>query len=189
MAKYPKHRMLNRTSSHRQALLRNLVTSLFLHESISTTWPKAKEAQRLAEKCITLAKKGTNAAKLRAESIFYNPHEMVPKLFGPIADRYRDRPGGYTRVLRIEPLKSDQAPSAILELIDGPKDMRFALTAAVVARCAKEDKDLSTMTLQNIKKVTRFRKDGESELERMVEKLKSINFVGKNKDVVEEEED
>lgn len=114
---------------------------------------------------------------------------MVPKLFGPIADRYRDRPGGYTRVLRIEPLKSDQAPSAILELIDGPKDMRFALTAAVVARCAKEDKDLSTMTLRNIKKVTRFRKDGESELEQMVEKLRSVNFVGKNKDVVEEEED
>lgn len=108
-----------------------------------------------------------------------NPHEMIPKLFGPIAERYKDRQGGYTRVLRIEPLKSDQAPSAILELIDGPKDMRFALTAAVIARCAKEDKNLSDMTLRNIKKVTRFRKDGESELEKMVEKLKGVNFAKK----------
>ena len=71
MAKYPKHRMLGRDSEHRQALLRNLVTSLFIHESISTTWPKAKEAQMLAEKCITLAKKNTNASRLRAEMILF----------------------------------------------------------------------------------------------------------------------
>lgn len=83
MAKYPKHRMLNRTSSHRQALLRNLVTSLFLHESISTTWPKAKEAQRLAEKCVTLAKKGTNAARLRAQSIFYVCASVLSPSFSP----------------------------------------------------------------------------------------------------------
>jgi large subunit ribosomal protein L17 len=66
-----KHRHLGRTSSHRQALLRNLVTSLFTHESISTTYPKAKEAQRLAEKLITLGKKNTEASKRRALSIFY----------------------------------------------------------------------------------------------------------------------
>lgn len=67
----PKYRHLNRKSSHRQALLRNLVTSLFEHESIATTWPKAKEAQRLAEKLITLGKKNTNAARNRAQTIFY----------------------------------------------------------------------------------------------------------------------
>jgi len=66
-----KYRHLDRKSSHRQALLRNLVTSLFTHESISTTWPKAKEAQRLAEKLITLGKKNTDAAKRKAEAIFY----------------------------------------------------------------------------------------------------------------------
>jgi ribosomal protein L17 len=66
-----KYRHLGRKSSHRQALLRNLVTSLFTHESISTTWPKAKEAQRLAEKLITLGKKNTEASKRRALSIFY----------------------------------------------------------------------------------------------------------------------
>lgn len=66
-----KFRHLGRKSSHRQALLRNLVTSLFEHESISTTWPKAKEAQRLAEKLITLGKRNTQAAKNRAQGIFY----------------------------------------------------------------------------------------------------------------------
>lgn len=66
-----KFRHLNRTSSHRQALLRNLVTSLITHESIKTTWPKAKEAQRLAEKLITLGKKNTNASRAKAESIFF----------------------------------------------------------------------------------------------------------------------
>lgn len=73
-------------------------------------------------------------------------------------------------------MKTDQAPSAILELVDGPKDMRFAMTAATIARCAKEDKDLNEITLINIKKVTRFRKDGEIELEKMVEKLKTANL-------------
>jgi large subunit ribosomal protein L17 len=76
-------------------------------------------------------------------------------------------------VLRIEPLKTDQAPSAILELVDGPKDMRFAMTAKTVARCAKEDKDLNDLTLKNIKKVTQFRANGQEELEKMVEKFKT----------------
>jgi large subunit ribosomal protein L17 len=66
-----KYRHLSRTSSHRQALLRNLVTSLFEHESISTTWPKAKEAQRLAEKLVTMGKKNTEASRRRATQIFY----------------------------------------------------------------------------------------------------------------------
>jgi large subunit ribosomal protein L17 len=95
-------------------------------------------------------------------------------LFGPIAERYRDRPGGYTRVLRIPPKKKDQAPSAILELVDGPKDMRFAMTAKTIARCMEEDKDLSDITLANIKKVTRFREGGQGALEKMVEKMKEV---------------
>lgn len=105
--------------------------------------------------------------------------DTVPKLFGPIAERYKERPGGYTRVLRIEPLKTDQAPSAILELVDGPKDMRFAMTAATIARCAEEDKDLTDLTLTNIKKVTQFRKDGETALEKMVAMFKSTKLVQK----------
>lgn len=76
-----KYRHLGRKSSHRQALLRNLVTSLFKHESIATTWPKAKEAQRLAEKLITLGKKNTEASRRRALSIFYvcHPNKLVAR--------------------------------------------------------------------------------------------------------------
>ncbi|KAF1955514.1 ribosomal protein L17 [Byssothecium circinans] len=166
-----KYRGLSRSSSHRQALLRNLVTSLFKHESITTTWHKAKEAQSLAEKMITLGKKNTEATRRRAHQIFYSPHEMVPKLFGPIRERYLDRPGGYTRILRIEPVKEDQAESAILELVDGPRDMRFAMTAKTLSNLP-EHKQINEITARNVKKITQFRKDGISELRNMVEKMR-----------------
>ncbi|KAF7595785.1 hypothetical protein BBP40_004916 [Aspergillus hancockii] len=167
-----KFRHLSRKSSHRQALLRNLVTSLFKHESITTTWPKAKEAQRLAEKLITLGKKNTEASRRRALSVFYTPHDMLPRLFGPLRERYAERPGGYTRVLRVEPKKDDQAPSAILELVDGPKDIRFAMTARTVARQRSQGLEtLNQLTTLNVQKVTRFRKDGVEDLEREIKKL------------------
>ncbi|KAL4930088.1 mitochondrial 54S ribosomal protein bL17m [Aspergillus undulatus] len=170
---HAKFRHLSRDSAHRQALLRNLVTSLFKHESITTTWAKAKEAQRLAEQLITLGKKNTEASRKKALANFYTPHEILPKLFGPLRERYADRPGGYTRVLRVEPKKDDQAPSAILELVDGPKDMRFALTARAVARRRSQGLEtLNELTLMNVRKVTQFRKDGIEELERAVAKVK-----------------
>lgn len=102
------------------------------------------------------------------------PHDVLPKLFGEIRERYADRPGGYTRVLRIEPLKDDQAPSAILELIDGPKDIRFAMTARTIARCRGEDKEINEMTAKNIAKVTKFRPNGATALETMVEKMTGL---------------
>jgi len=168
-----KYRHLNRSSAHRQALLRNLVTSLIEHESISTTWPKAKEAQRLAEKLITLGKRNTQAARNKAQGIFYKPVELMPKLFNELRLRYLNRPGGYTRVLRLEPLKEDQAPSAILELVDGPRDMRFAMTAKTLVRERATEEGVRDVTAKNIVKVTRFRKDGEAELEMMVKALES----------------
>ncbi|KAL4814061.1 ribosomal protein L17 [Aspergillus spinulosporus] len=168
-----KYRHLSRKSSHRQALLRNLVTSLFKHESITTTWAKAKEAQRLAEKLITLGKKNTETSRRTALSTFYTPHEILPKLFGPLRERYANRPGGYTRVLRVEPKKDDQAPSAILELVDGPKDMRFALTAKAVARRRSQGLEtLNEITLLNVRKVTQFRKNGVEELEKAISQVK-----------------
>lgn len=96
---------------------------------------------------------------------------MVPKLFGPIRERYLSRPGGYTRVLRIEPMKEDQAESAILELVDGPKDMRFAMTAKTLARLPA-NKQFNDMTAKNVKRVTQFREDGMSQLQEMVEHLR-----------------
>ncbi|MCJ1435510.1 hypothetical protein MMC27_004884 [Xylographa pallens] len=168
-----KYRHLGRKSSHRQALLRNLVTSLFEHESISTTWPKAKEAQRLAEKMITLGKRNTQAARNKAQAVFYKPVELMPKLFNELRERYLSRPGGYTRVLRIEPLKEDQAPSAILELVDGPRDMRFAMTAKTLVKERATEEGVRDLTAKNIIKVTRFREGGQEELERTVRALES----------------
>ncbi len=105
-----------------------------------------------------------------------------------------NRPGGYTRVLRIEPLKPDQAPSAILELVDGPKDMRFAMTARTLARQRRVDDErekrgeealgLNELTLKNVRKVTRFREGGEDALEGLVRRFESMG-VGKEDRVVE----
>lgn len=171
-----KYRHLSRSSAHRQALLRNLVTSLVKNESIHTTWPKAKEAQRLAEKLITLAKRDNEETRRKAQAILYTPHLLLPKLFGTLKTRYADRPGGYTRVLRTEPKKDDQAPSAILELVDGPRDMRFAVTAAAVARDRDLGREHSELTRRNWAKVIRFRKDGENVFETMVERTRRLQL-------------
>ncbi|KAK0745241.1 ribosomal protein L17 [Apiosordaria backusii] len=172
-----KYRHLSRTSSHRQALLRNLVTELVRQESIHTTWHKAKEAQRLAEKLITFAKKDNETSRRKAQGILFTPDELMPKLFGPLRERYLDRPGGYTRVLRIMPKnKYDQGDSAILELVDGPKDMRFALTAAAVARDRKLNTGHTDITIKNIQKVTQFRKEGRDEFEAMVDKVSKLRL-------------
>ncbi|KAI4107756.1 MAG: hypothetical protein L6R37_001441 [Teloschistes peruensis] len=194
-----KYRHLSRSSAHRQALLRNLVTSLITHESIKTTWAKAKEAQRLAEKVITLGKKNTSASRRRAESILFQPLDHLPKLFDELRRRYAERPGGYTRVLRIEPLNKhfDQAPSAILELVDGPKDMRFAMTAKTLAReraevedegegeglSEKLDEGIREITAVNVRKVTRYRPSGMEELDKEVKRLEVRNQDGKKVEV------
>ncbi len=168
-----KYRHLGRDSAHRRALLRNLVTSLITNESISTTWPKAKEAQRLAEKLITLGKKNTGASRERAKTIFHEPEREghMDKLFGELRERYADRPGGYTRVLRQEAIRDDAGQSAILSLVDGPRDMRFSMTAKALVRQRKESLDLNEATLVNVRKVTRFRNDGERALDEEVERL------------------
>jgi hypothetical protein len=101
----------------------------------------------------------------------------MPKLFGEIRERYADRPGGYTRVLRTEAKdKYDQAPSAILELVDGPKDMRFAMTAAAVARDRMLGKRHTDLTHKNIAKVTRYRREGRDAFEEMVGKIEGMGL-------------
>jgi large subunit ribosomal protein L17 len=96
---------------------------------------------------------------------------LVPKLFGPIRERYASRPGGYTRVLRIEPMKEDQAESAILELVDGPKDMRFAMTAKTLAQIPT-NRQFSDKTAENVRKVTRYREGGVEQLRDMVSRMR-----------------
>jgi hypothetical protein len=117
------------------------------------------------------------------------PHDLLPKLFGPLRERYAERQGGYTRVLRVEPKKDDQAPSAILELVDGPKDMRFAITAKAIARQREQGiQTLNELTALNVRKVTRYREDGVEALEKEIEKMSLEADKKKNKKNQEKEE-
>ncbi|CAE6465143.1 ribosomal protein L17 [Rhizoctonia solani AG-1 IA] len=127
-------RKLSRTSSHRNLMLRNLVSSLLQHEQIMTTVAKAKETARLAEKVITLAKKGTLPARQDAEGFLLNPHSILDKLFTTYRDRYLQRPGGYTRILKYGHRQGDHAPKAILQLVDGPRDLRLQMAGRAVGR-------------------------------------------------------
>ncbi|KAG8418145.1 54S ribosomal protein L8, mitochondrial [Metarhizium acridum] len=168
-----KYRHLSRNSSARKALLRGLVTQLVQYEHIQTTHAKAKEAQRLAEKLITLAKKNNEPCRRSAQAILYTPHVLLPKLFGEIRNRYLTREGGYTRVVRTEPKNTyDQGESSILEFVDGPKDSRFMMTAKTIARDRLLGQESTPVTAQNIKKVTQFR--GEKDLEDMVQRFLAL---------------
>ena len=107
---------LSRPSGHRKALLRNLVKDLLRYESIRTTEPKAKEARRSAEKMITLGKDGSLHARRQAFK-YLNDKQLVAEVFDELAPRFADRPGGYTRILKLGPRGGDGAPMAILELL------------------------------------------------------------------------
>jgi len=114
-------RKLNRNSSHRKAMFSNMANSLFNHEIIKTTLPKAKELRRVAEPLITLAKSDSVANRRSAFSSLRDK-EMVGKLFNELAPRYKDRPGGYTRILKCGFRSGDAAPMAYIELVDRPED-------------------------------------------------------------------
>lgn len=110
-------RKLNRTSAHRTALFRNMVTSLLDHEQIRTTDAKAKEIRRWAERMITLGKRGTLHARRQALA-FIRSETVVKKLFDDVAQRFQARPGGYTRVVKLGVRQGDAAPMSIVELVD-----------------------------------------------------------------------
>src|SRR5271165_5372368 len=110
-------RKLGVTSSHRQAMFRNMATALLKHEQITTTLPKAKELRPVAEKLITLGKRGGLHAKRLAYAQLRDD-SIVAKLFGPLADRYKARAGGYTRVLKAGIRYGDAASMAVIELVD-----------------------------------------------------------------------
>src|SRR5215217_4175229 len=112
-------RKLNRTSSHRLAMLRNMTNSLFTHEAIRTTVPKAKELRRVAEPLITLAKTD-GVANRRLAFARLRDKEAVGKLFVELGPRYRERPGGYLRILKCGFRPGDHAPMAYVELVDRP---------------------------------------------------------------------
>jgi large subunit ribosomal protein L17 len=114
-------RKLNRTSSHRLAMLRNMTVSLLRHEAIKTTLPKAKELRRVAEPILTLGK-NPSLANRRLAFARLRDREMVIKLFDELGPRYAARNGGYSRILKFGFRKGDNAPMALIELLDRPAD-------------------------------------------------------------------
>ena len=113
-------RKLNRNSSHRRAMFRNMAVSLIEHEVIKTTLPKAKELRRVAEPLITMAKTD-NVAKRRLAFSRLRDRNIVTKLFNELGPRYKERPGGYLRILKCGFRTGDKAAMAIVELVDRPK--------------------------------------------------------------------
>lgn len=122
-----RHRMarrkLNRTPSHRRAMFANMANALIKHEQVKTTLPKAKELRGVVDRLITLGKKGGMHRRRQAFAQLRDD-AMVAKLFGPLAERYGDRPGGYTRVLKAGFRYGDSAPMAIIELVDRDPDAK-----------------------------------------------------------------
>lgn len=125
-------RKLNRTASHRKAMFANMATSLFLHERIQTTTPKAKELRPFAEKLITLAKRGDLAARRQAAK-YVKDAAVLDKLFSDLADRFQDRPGGYTRILHIGKRAGDNAPMSLIELVDATEAVNVDFGDAAAA--------------------------------------------------------
>ncbi|WP_176596752.1 MULTISPECIES: 50S ribosomal protein L17 [Sphingobium] len=117
------HRKLQRSAGHRNSLLRNLAASLIKHEQILTTTPKAKELRPYVEKLITLAKKGGLSNRRLAHARLQDDTQLT-KLFDVLAERYKDRNGGYTRVIKAGIRASDAAPIAIIELVDRDVDAK-----------------------------------------------------------------
>ncbi len=110
-------RKLNRSGTHRKAMFANMAASLLKHEQIQTTLPKAKDLRRIVDRLITLGKRGDLHARRQAMSVLRD-RTITAKLFAELAERYRERPGGYTRVLKAGHRYGDMAPIAVIELVD-----------------------------------------------------------------------
>ena len=134
-------RKLNRTSSHRTAMFRNMAVSLLTHEEITTTLPKAKELRRVVEPLITLGKKPSLANRRLAFNRLRD-RDVVSKLFNELGPRYKARPGGYLRILKFGFRVGDNAPMALVELVDRPEatDEAEATKPAKSGKAAKEGK-------------------------------------------------
>lgn len=116
-------RRLNRTSSHRKAMFANMAVALFKHEQIKTTLPKAKDLRRVVDRLVTLGKRGDLHARRQAYSVLRDD-AITDKLFSVLAERYKARPGGYTRVLKAGFRYGDMAPMGVIELVDRDPDAK-----------------------------------------------------------------
>ncbi|KAI9224561.1 ribosomal protein L17, partial [Blastocladiella britannica] len=121
------HRKLGRDSAHRRATLRNLVSNAVLHDRIRTTLARAKEAQPLCDRIVSIAKQNRPSARTVASDYLFQPSVTVPKLFDHLVTRYATRPGGYTRIIKCGRDPRDSSEMAILEFVDAPGDTKFEL--------------------------------------------------------------
>lgn len=134
------HRKLGRTSSHRLSVLRNLSASLIRHGRVRTTLTKAKELRPFAEKLVTLGRKDSLHARRRALSILPDKR-AVSKLFNDLSPRFSDRPGGYTRILKLSPRQGDGAPMAFIEFVDYRFDGTSGIESTAKSEKSKPDTD------------------------------------------------
>ena len=132
------HRKLNRTTSHRKALLMNLSNSLIKHEQITTTLPKAKELKRFIEKIITLGKKGDLLSRRKSISILQDV-KMTKKVFDVFSDRYKERNGGYTRIIKLGNRFGDNATMAVIELVDRDEEAKGKDSGPVIEKKSSEE--------------------------------------------------
>lgn len=171
---------LGRSSRHLGLTMRNLVSSLIEHENVTTTMAKAKLLQNLAENLINKTKRSQLSApdlKSKLYGELYNQDRTVPKLMGELKDRYQDRQSGYTRILKLEPRFGDNAPQAMVELVDnGEHEMKFWLTAKVVARLELQGEELDKLTQKNVDGLLKHRKNGSEEFRELVELCKKEFF-------------
>ena len=132
------HRKLNRTSSHRKALLMNMSNALIKHEQIITTLPKAKELRPFVEKIITLGKKGDLESRRKTISILQD-EKMTKKIFDTFAERYKDRKGGYIRIVKIGKRFGDNASKAVIEFVDRDEDAKGQDSGPIIEKKQSEE--------------------------------------------------
>ena len=136
-----KHRKLNRTSSHRKALLMNMSNALIKHEQITTTLPKAKELRPFIEKIVTLGKKGDLSARKKTISILQD-EKMTKKIFDTLAERYSERKGGYTRIIKLGKRYGDNAETAVFEFVDRDEEAKGLDSGPVIEKKTTEEEQI-----------------------------------------------
>mgnify|MGYP000318370573 CR=1 FL=1 len=134
------HRKLNRTSSHRKSLLMNLSNALIKHEQITTTLTKAKELRPFVEKIVTLGKRGDLESRRKAIAILQDK-KMTTKIFDTFADRYKERKGGYTRIVKIGNRYGDNAPTAVIEFVDRDEEAKGQDSGPVLEKKETEEQE------------------------------------------------
>ena len=133
-----KNKKLNKTSSHRKAMFMNMSNALIKHEQITTTLPKAKELRRFIEKIVTLGKKGDLLSRRKAISVLQD-QKMSKKVFDVLADRYKDRSGGYTRIIKLGNRFGDNAPTAVIEFVDRDENAKGQDSGPVIEQKSTEE--------------------------------------------------